>query len=77
MIPGSDKIPGSRNTVASATRESRFEVSGKLQLSQLSTLRDENGSFTFVTGWHLLVLEMNWIAARISLSTSNTGKTLN
>ena len=74
VIPGSDKIPGSRNTVA--TRESRFEMSGKLQLSQLSTLRDENGSFTFVTGWHLLVLEMNWIAARISLSISNTGKTL-
>ena len=41
VIPGSNRIPGSRNTAASATKtlpNTRSEVSAKLKLSQLSTL---------------------------------------
>ena len=41
MIPGSDRIPGSRSTAESATKavpNTRFEVSAKLKLSRLSTV---------------------------------------
>ena len=47
VIPGSDRIPGSHNTAASATTQSsthKVAVSGKLQLFQLSTLRRKHSS---------------------------------
>ena len=47
VIPGSDRIPGSHNTAASATTQSsthKVAVSGKLQLFQLSTLRRRHSS---------------------------------
>ena len=47
MIPGRDRIPGSRNTAASATKnplDTRFAASAKVQLFQLSTLRRRQSS---------------------------------
>ena len=47
MIPGSGRIPGSRQTTASATKKSswhRSGVSAKLKLSQLSSLRRRHSS---------------------------------
>ena len=47
MIPGSDRIPGNRNTAASETKESsshKSEVSAKLNQSQLSTFRRRHSS---------------------------------
>ena len=47
MIPGSDRISGNRNTAESATKavpNTRFEVSAKLKLSQLSTLQRRHSS---------------------------------
>ena len=47
MIPASDKIPGSRNTAASATKnplDTRFAASAKVQLFHLSTLRRRQSS---------------------------------
>ena len=47
VIPGSNRIPGSRHTAASATKalpNTRSEVSAKLRLCQLSTLRRRHSS---------------------------------
>ena len=47
VIPGNARIPGSRQTAASATKnllDTRFAVSAKVQLSQLSTLRRRHSS---------------------------------
>ena len=47
LIPGSNRIPERRHTAASATKilpKTRFEVSAKLKLSQLSTLRRRQSS---------------------------------
>ena len=47
MIPGSDRIPGSHHTAASATKnplDTRFAASAKVQLFQLSTLRRRHSS---------------------------------
>ena len=47
MIPGNDWIPGSRHAAASATKalaSTRSQVSAKLKLSQLSTLRRTHSS---------------------------------
>ena len=44
VIPGSDRIPGSRNTAASATKSlpnTRSEVSAKLKFFQLSNIAKE------------------------------------
>ena len=98
VIPGADRIPGSLNTVASATKESSSHKVWGVWYTILwwrhSSLIwpfdkdgnwEENGSLTFVTGWHLhvalssvVVIDMKWIVAGMSYQLhSNTGKTLN
>ena len=71
VIPGSNRIPGSRNTAASATKalpNTRSEVSAKLKLSQLSTLQRRDSSLI----WPFAAMETVERTVFLQLSLADT-----
>ena len=93
VIPGSDRIPGSINTTASAAKtlpSTRSEVSAKLKLSQLSTVFNIAKEKLFLdltlckmdencgeNDSSVLVVDTSSDCCTNVLSISNSGKTLN
>ena len=89
VIPGSDRIPGSINTTASAAKilpSTRSEVSAKLKLSQPSTvfniakeklfldLTDCKNENCGENGCSVLVVDTSSIAARMSYQLATVAR---